>query len=40
MDIRWGSLVIEGEDWRERLEDRGRPLDVEALFGEVVAGSE
>ena len=21
-----GSLIIEGEDWRERLEDRGRPL--------------
>lgn len=35
-----GSLMIEGEDWRERLEDRGRPLDVAALFGEVVAGSE
>ena len=35
-----GSLLIEGEDWRERLEDRGRPLDVEALFGEVGEGSE
>ena len=26
-----GSLIIEGEDWRERLEDRGRPLDVNTL---------
>ena len=35
-----GSLMIEGEDWRERLADRGRPLDVGALFGEVTAGGE
>ena len=35
-----GSLMIEGEDWRERLTGRGRPLDVEALFGEVTADSE
>lgn len=34
-----GSLIIEGENWQERLDDRGRPLDVEALFGEVAAES-
>ena len=28
-----GSLMIEGEDWRKRLDDRGRPLDVDALLG-------
>ena len=26
-----GSLIIEGEDWGERLEGRGRPLDVNTL---------
>lgn len=33
------SLIIEGENWQERLDDRGRPLDVEAIFGEAAAES-